>query len=64
MEALRLADAFRARVVDATTGSFVFEMTGATEKLDAFIDADAADRAGGGRRAPAWSPSRGAPAAC
>lgn len=37
-EALRLADAFRARVVDATTGSFVFEMTGATEKLDAFTD--------------------------
>src|SRR5579875_1973518 len=36
-EALRLADAFRARVVDATTGSFVFEMTGATEKLDAFM---------------------------
>ena len=36
-EALRLADAFRARVVDATTTSFVFEMTGATEKLDAFI---------------------------
>ncbi len=37
-EALRLADAFRARVVDATTGSFVFEMTGATDKLDAFLD--------------------------
>jgi acetolactate synthase-1/3 small subunit len=36
-EALRLADAFRARVVDATTESFVFEMTGATEKLDAFV---------------------------
>ena len=36
-EALRLADAFRARVVDATTTSFVFEMTGATDKLDAFI---------------------------
>ena len=36
-EALRLADAFRARVVDATTGSFVFELTGATDKLDAFI---------------------------
>jgi len=36
-EALRLADAFRARVVDATATSFVFEMTGATEKLDAFI---------------------------
>jgi acetolactate synthase-1/3 small subunit len=38
MEALRLADAFRARVVDATIESFVFEMTGAGEKLDAFID--------------------------
>jgi acetolactate synthase-1/3 small subunit len=37
-EALRLADAFRARVVDATTESFVFEMTGQTEKLDAFVD--------------------------
>ena len=37
MEALRLADAFRARVVDATTESLVFEMTGAGEKLDAFI---------------------------
>ena len=36
-EALRLADAFRARVIDATTDSFVFELTGATEKLDAFI---------------------------
>ena len=36
-EALRLADAFRARVIDATTESFVFELTGATEKLDAFI---------------------------
>lgn len=36
MEALRLADAFRARVVDATTESFVFEMTGAAEKIDAF----------------------------
>ena len=38
MEALRLADAFRARVVDATNESFVFEMTGAGEKLDAFIE--------------------------
>lgn len=37
-EALRLADAFRARVVDATTGSFVFEMTGSTDKLDAFVE--------------------------
>ena len=38
VEALRLADAFRARVVDATVGSFVFEMTGAAEKIDAFIE--------------------------
>ena len=37
-EALRIADAFRARVVDATTGSFVFELTGGTDKLDAFLD--------------------------
>jgi acetolactate synthase-1/3 small subunit len=37
-EALRLADAFRARVVDATIESFVFEMTGQTDKLDAFVD--------------------------
>ena len=36
--ALRLAEAFRARVVDATTESFIFEMTGNTEKLDAFLD--------------------------
>ena len=36
MEALRLADAFRARVVDATIESFVFEMTGNAEKIDAF----------------------------
>jgi acetolactate synthase I/III small subunit len=37
IESLRLADIFRARVVDSTTDSFVFEMTGATEKLNAFI---------------------------
>jgi acetolactate synthase-1/3 small subunit len=36
-EALRLADAFRARVIDATTENFVFELTGGTEKLDAFL---------------------------
>ena len=38
MEALRLADAFRARVIDATTESFVFEITGATEKIESFIN--------------------------
>jgi acetolactate synthase-1/3 small subunit len=35
---LRIAETFRARVVDTTTGGFVFEITGASEKLDAFID--------------------------
>jgi acetolactate synthase-1/3 small subunit len=37
IECLRLADIFRARVVDSTTESFVFEMTGSSEKLNAFI---------------------------
>jgi acetolactate synthase-1/3 small subunit len=37
IECLRLADIFRARVVDSTAESFIFEMTGSTEKLDAFI---------------------------
>lgn len=37
VESLRIADIFRARAVDSTTESFVFEMTGSTEKIDAFI---------------------------
>jgi acetolactate synthase-1/3 small subunit len=37
VEALRLADAFRARVIDAGTESFIFEITGATEKIESFI---------------------------
>jgi len=37
IEALRLADVYRARVVDATTTSFVFEVTGGREKIDTFI---------------------------
>ncbi|MGI9439448.1 MAG: acetolactate synthase small subunit, partial [Parvibaculales bacterium] len=37
VEALRMSEAFRARVVDATTDSFVFELTGDTEKINAFI---------------------------
>lgn len=36
-EALRIAEAFRARVIDATTENFIFELTGATDKLDAFL---------------------------
>ncbi|MDB5680156.1 acetolactate synthase small subunit [Sphingomonas bacterium] len=38
IEALRLADVYRARVVDATTSSFVFEVTGGTEKIDKFVE--------------------------
>jgi len=38
VEALRIADTFRARVVDTTIESFVFELTGSTEKIDAFIE--------------------------
>ena len=37
VESLRIADIFRANVVDSTAESFVFEITGATDKLDAFI---------------------------
>jgi len=37
VESLRIADIFRARVVDSTTESFVFEVTGTSEKLNAFI---------------------------
>ncbi|AXI46911.1 acetolactate synthase small subunit [Sulfitobacter sp. SK012] len=38
VEALRMADIFRANVVDSTLNSFVFEITGAPEKIDAFAD--------------------------
>ena len=38
VEALRLADAFRARVIDATTESFVFEITGNSAKINQFVD--------------------------
>ena len=37
VEALRLADAFRARVIDAGTESFVFELTGKSDKIDQFV---------------------------
>ena len=37
VEALRLADIFRARPVDTTTGSFIFEITGPPDKVDSFI---------------------------
>ena len=38
VEALRLADIFRANVVDSTLGSFIFEMTGTPDKVDAFAN--------------------------
>ena len=38
VEALRLADIFRANVVDSTLRSFTFEITGTSEKIDAFAD--------------------------
>ncbi|MBO6543526.1 MAG: acetolactate synthase small subunit [Alphaproteobacteria bacterium] len=38
VEALRLSDAFRARVIDTTHASFVFEVTGTPEKIEAFIN--------------------------
>lgn len=38
VEALRLADIFRANVVDSTLESFVFEITGVPDKIDAFAD--------------------------
>jgi acetolactate synthase I/III small subunit len=37
VEALRLAEAFRARVIDATTESFIFELTGKVDKIEQFV---------------------------
>ena len=38
IEALRIADMFRARAIDSTLNSFVFELTGSPKKLNAFIE--------------------------
>ena len=38
VESLRIADIFRARAIDSTNESFVFEISGSTGKLDAFIE--------------------------
>ena len=38
IEALRLAEVYRAHVVDATISSFIFEVTGTTEKIDKFLE--------------------------
>ena len=38
VESLRISDIFRARAVDSTNESFVFEIVGTSNKIDAFID--------------------------
>ena len=38
VESLRIADIFRARAIDSTDNSFVFEISGSTDKLNAFIN--------------------------
>ena len=38
VEALRIAETFRAKTLDVTLSSFVFELTGKPSKLDAFVD--------------------------
>ena len=38
VEAMHLAEAFRAKVIDATIESFIFELTGAPQKIDDFVD--------------------------
>ena len=38
VEALRISEIFRAKVIDTTTHSFIFEITGAPSKIDSFID--------------------------
>jgi acetolactate synthase-1/3 small subunit len=38
IESLRIADIFRARVVDSSTESFVFEVTGSSDKVNAFLN--------------------------
>ncbi|NLS25384.1 Acetolactate synthase isozyme 3 small subunit [Sphingomonas sp. S2M10] len=38
IEALRLAEVYRAKVVDATISSFVFEITGTIDKIDRFVE--------------------------
>jgi acetolactate synthase-1/3 small subunit len=38
VEAMRLSEVFRARILDTTHSSFVFELTGTQQKIDAFVD--------------------------
>ncbi|WP_163368094.1 acetolactate synthase small subunit, partial [Enterobacter hormaechei] len=38
VEALRVAEIFRAKVIDTTLESFIFEVSGAPSKIDKFVD--------------------------
>jgi acetolactate synthase-1/3 small subunit len=38
VEALRISEIFRARVIDTTNESFIFEVTGASGKIDQFVE--------------------------
>jgi acetolactate synthase-1/3 small subunit len=38
VEALRIGEIFRAHVIDTTTESLIFELTGASSKIDQFMD--------------------------
>jgi acetolactate synthase-1/3 small subunit len=38
VEALRVSEIFRAKVIDTTHESFVFEVTGASSKIDSFVE--------------------------
>jgi acetolactate synthase-1/3 small subunit len=38
VEAMRVSQVFRAKALDTTPSSFVFEITGASDKIDAFIE--------------------------
>ena len=38
VESMRLSDVFRAKIIDTTHDSFVFELNGSPRKIDAFID--------------------------
>ncbi|MEM1150390.1 MAG: acetolactate synthase small subunit, partial [Pseudomonadota bacterium] len=38
VEAIRMAEIFRAKVIDTTSESFVFEITGTSDKIDQFLE--------------------------
>ena len=38
VESLRISEIFRAHVIDTTNESFIFELTGASQKIDQFVE--------------------------